>query len=134
MDGEECLPSQENISRFGLRCIAALQIHEDAPSFLEPVKAEEVPDYYDVIKVHADNPLGRRNLSAACLLVYVCLEGAGLTKGSSKKQQFASFTYLYCPVKRGNLCNSADDKFHAKECGGMSSAGVADKANKIFLL
>ena len=51
IDGEELVPTMENITRFGHRCIAALQSHEDAPAFIEPVKAEEVPDYYDIIKV-----------------------------------------------------------------------------------
>lgn len=51
LDGEELLPTRDNIEQFGLRCVAALQSHEDAPSFVEPVNADEVPDYYDVIQV-----------------------------------------------------------------------------------
>ena len=57
MDGEEHEPTETAIFQFGLRCVNALQSHEDAAAFVEAVKAEEVPDYYDVIKVRSPSTL-----------------------------------------------------------------------------
>lgn len=42
----------ETIHQFGQRCVAALRLHEDSAAFIVPVNPEEVPDYYDVIKVN----------------------------------------------------------------------------------
>lgn len=48
----------ESIHRLGQILVAALKAHEDSAAFVVPVRAEEVPDYYDIVKVRL-----RRSLS-----------------------------------------------------------------------
>ena len=50
LDGQEQAPTMDSIHRFGRAAVAALQAHEDSPAFTVPVNADEVPDYYDIIK------------------------------------------------------------------------------------
>ena len=40
-----------NLQHFMLMVVHQMQAHEDFWCFLQPVTAEEVPDYHDVIKV-----------------------------------------------------------------------------------
>lgn len=51
VDGQELLATKEAIHKLGKAAVAALKAHEDSPAFVAPVIAEEVPDYYDIIKV-----------------------------------------------------------------------------------
>ena len=50
LDGQEAAPTMDNIHSFGRAAVAALQAHEDSPAFSVSVNADEVPDYYDIIK------------------------------------------------------------------------------------
>ena len=51
LDDQKLQPTLEAIHKFGKAAVAAIKAHEDSPAFLAPVAAEEVPDYYDIIKV-----------------------------------------------------------------------------------
>ena len=51
VDGRFQDPSREVISRFARFAIIDLQAHDDAVAFLQPVNADEVPDYAEIIKV-----------------------------------------------------------------------------------
>ena len=64
LDGQEAAPTMDAIHSFGRAAIAALQAHEDSPAFSVPVNADEVPDYYDIIK--ARRPLPACPLCPAC--------------------------------------------------------------------
>jgi len=52
LDGQDREATMDTIHQFGQRCVAALRLHEDSAAFIVPVDPEEVPDYYDVIKVN----------------------------------------------------------------------------------
>lgn len=53
VDGTEQPPTPEAVHSLGREVLDALRAHEDSPAFCVPVKAEEVPDYYDIIKVRS---------------------------------------------------------------------------------
>lgn len=50
VDGDPLEPTKESIHHLGKIMVADLQGHDDAIAFLQPVKAEEVPDYAEIIK------------------------------------------------------------------------------------
>lgn len=56
MDGKFQEPTREVVGRLGKFLIAALQAHEDAVAFLQPVNTDEVADYADIIKANISPP------------------------------------------------------------------------------
>lgn len=60
-------PTSENLQTLMQDAWQVLNAHEDSWPFREPVDPEDVPDYYDVIKVWSPGSLERaRVCSSAC--------------------------------------------------------------------
>ncbi|KAK9861252.1 hypothetical protein WJX84_008428 [Apatococcus fuscideae] len=58
-------PTPSNLQRFMSLVLAALQAQEESWPFREPVPADEVPDYYTIIKNPVDLSLVEKRLSSA---------------------------------------------------------------------
>ena len=52
-------PTPANLRAFMARALGALRQLDDSWPFREPVDAQDVPDYYDIVKVAAGTPWGR---------------------------------------------------------------------------